>query len=337
MDDVLATPAEPSEAPAVPAHSRGTANRVLVTGAAGFIGHHTCRALAAAGYEVVGLVRKIPKENDALVGVSYIVGDVKDVSSLSREAFAGCRAIVHLVGIITEIRSRGQTFESVHVEGTRNLLSAARAAAGEGLQRFVYVSAQGASPQSRSAYSRTKAHAEQLVRESDIPYTIFRPSLVLGPGGEFVAQIESLIKKPPLSPTALPFVPVPGRGENKFQPVYVEDLTTAIVRSLDEPSARDQTFEIGGADAVTFNQLIEAFERHVGTKKRLLHLPLPLMFAVASVLVALLPAPPITPDQLINLGTDNVCDNEAIKQALAADPVGLEEALSAIYAHEASD
>jgi nucleoside-diphosphate-sugar epimerase len=329
MDDVSATPPAPSAPAAVPPSPPVAAERVLVTGAAGFIGGHTCRALTAAGYEVVGLVRKPLEDPEAVPGVCYVTGDVRYPSILSPETFAACRYVVHLVGIIAEIRSKGQTFEAVHVDGTRNILAMAKAA--EDLHRFVYLSAQGASPQSRSGYSQTKAHAEQLVRDSGLPYTIFRPSLVIGPGGEFVAQIEGLIRRPPLTPFPVPFVPLPGSGENRFQPVYVEDLTAALVQSLTEPAARDQTFEIGGADVVTFNQLIEAFERHAGVKKPILHAPMSLMLAAASVLEALLPVPPVTVDQLVSLGSDNVCDNEAVKRALTVDPLPFEQTLNRVY------
>src|SRR5207237_129678 len=164
--------------------------------------------LTTAGYyEVVGLVRKAPPEAEAIPGVSYVTGDVKDAATLSPDAFAGCRYVVHLAGIIVEVHGKGQTFAAIHADGTRNVLTA---------------------------------------------------------------------------PVPLPFVPVPGSGRNRFQPVDVEDLTACIVRSLTEPAARDQTFEIGGADVVTLGEMIEAFERQIGVKKSLLHMPMPVMFAVAS-------------------------------------------------------
>ena len=107
-----------------------------------------------------------------------------------------------------------------------------------------------------------------------------------------------------------------------------DDLTACIVRSLTEPAAQDQTFEIGGAAVVTFNELIEAFERHNGIKKPLLHVPMPVMFAAASVLEALLPVPPITVDQLKNLSIDNVCDNEALQETFGIQPLSFEQALA---------
>lgn len=305
--------------------------KVFVTGSTGFIGRHTCRALRDAGHEVVGLTRRVPAgvDESAVPGVAYVAGDVTDARTLTPEKLAGCDAVVHLVGIITEIPSRGQTFETVHVEGTRNLLAAAKAAGVSG--RFVYVSAIGSVPDAPSKYSRTKAQAEQAVRESGLPFTIFRPSVVLGPGGEFLKQMESLIRRPPLSPFPLPFVPVPGSGTNRFQPVAVSDLAQAVTRCLTEPAAENQTFDIGGATVVTFNELVQAIQERIGIRKPLLHIPLPLMFPAAAAMEALLPRPPVTTDQLTNLRQDSVADNGPVRAALHLDPLPFEEVLARAY------
>lgn len=304
--------------------------KVFVTGASGFIGGHTARALIAAGHEVVGLARATPGEGKGVPGVAYVPGSVTDAATLPPDTLAGCQAVVHLVGIIQEARAGGQTFEAVHVQGTKNVLAAARAAGAA--ERFVYVSALGSEPGAESEYSRTKFQAEQAARESGIPYTIFRPSVVLGPDGEFVQQMEDLIRKPPLSPLAPPFIPVPGSGQNRFQPLHIDDLTACITGCLADPATAEQTYEIGGGSAVTFDQLLEAIQRHIGIKKPLLHVPMPLLFAAAAALEALLPKPPITTDQLANLKRDNTCDNGPVKAAFGIDPLPFEQALAKVYA-----
>jgi uncharacterized protein YbjT (DUF2867 family) len=305
-------------------------HRVFVTGASGFIGTHFCRRLTAAGYDVTALVRKPPQAGDELPDVRYVVGDVRDISSLTPESFAACDAVLHLVGIITEIRGKGQTFPRIHVDGTRNVLAAAQKGASRPLH-VLYLSAQGASLTSPSEYSRTKAAAETLVQESGLPYTIFRPSLVLGKGAEFLKQMEGLIRRPPLTPFPLPFVPVPGNGRNRFQPVYVDDLADAVLASLTNPASRSQILPIGGADIVTFDELLNAIQKHLGTNKPLFHAPMPLMFAAASVLEALLPRAPVTVDQLHNLRVDNVCDNTGIAEILHIQPMAFVEALARCY------
>jgi NADH dehydrogenase len=311
--------------------------RVLITGAAGFIGTHLCRRLTAAGYPVTGLVRKKPSDTETIPGVQYVTGDIRDRATLSSETFHQCQVVLHLVGIIAEIRGKGQTFQAIHVEGTRNILTAARSAwdhtdgADASERHFLYMSAQGASETAKSEYARTKAETEYLVRESGIPCTIFRPSIVLGKGAEFLTQMEGLIRRPPLSPLPLPFVPIPGSGKNLFQPVHVDDLADAVLASLTTAEARGTTFEIGGADPVTFDELMNAIQARIGTRKPLLHAPMPLMFAAASVLEALLPRPPVTVDQLYMLGLDNVCDNTAVRQVLGITPMPFAEALARCY------
>lgn len=303
--------------------------KVFVTGATGFVGTRLCRALAAAEHEVVGMTRALPPADEAVADVVYVTGDVTQPASLSPNALAGTDAVIHLVGIIQEVRGRGQTFEAVHVEGTQNLVGAARDAGVTG--RFVYMSALGTDLYAPARYSRTKAQAEQAVKASDIPYTVFRPSIILGLGSEFIRQMEALIHKPPGSPFSPPFVPLPGNGDNKFQPVFIDDLVFCVVRCLSDPATAGQTYEIGGATTVTFNQLIEAIERHLGVKKPLLHLPLPLMFAAAALLEAVVPQPPITVDQLANLRRDNVCDNTVVKAAFQIDPLPFEQILARVY------
>lgn len=302
--------------------------RVFVTGATGFLGGHLVRALLAAGHEVIGAGRELPAGDRVVPGATYVIGDVTDATSLTPDKMLGCAAVMHLVGIIQETPE--QTFEAVHVGGTENALAAARSAGVS--ERFVYVSALGSEMDAPAAYSRTKARAERAVRESGLPHTIFRPSIILGPDGEFLQQIEALIRKPPLAPFAPPFIPVPGSGANKFQPVWVGDLVDCLVRCLDDPATINQTYDIGGATQVTFNDLIAAVEQHLGVKKPLLHAPMPLMFAAASVLERVLPRPPIATDQLRSLQQDNVCDNGPLRAAFGLDPLPFAQALARAYA-----
>ena len=308
--------------------------KILVTGASGFVGRHTVAALLRAGHDVVGMSRDLPGAERHVPGAAYVTGDVTNPATLTPDKLMGCDAVVHLVGIIQEVPRTGQTFEVVHTQGTKNLLAAAKEAGVT--SRFVYLSAIGSAPDAPSRYSVTKAAAEQAVRDSGLPFTIFRPSIILGPDGDFVRQMEELLKKPPGAPFAPPFIPVPGSGQNRFQPLWIGDLMDCIIRCLTEPGTVNQTYELGGATQVTFDALLQAFERHRGIKKPLLHLPMPLMFAAASVFEKVLPRPPITNDQLLNLRQDNICDNGPIRAALGIDPLPFEQALAKVYAAKSS-
>lgn len=304
--------------------------KVVVTGATGFLGNHTVSALSDAGHCVIGLGRKEPAPSRRVEGVLYRTGvDVGDVDTLAPGSFEGAEAVVHLVGIIQE-RGSDQTFGRIHVDGTRNVLARAKEAGS--VRKFVYISAIGADGDAPSEYSQTKAQAERLVRESGLPFTILRPSIILGEDGEFVSQIGDLVRSGGL-PVKLPFpvIPVPGSGRNLFQPIYVDDLTACITAAVKPGIAVGQAVEVGGANQVSFNGLLDGFAHHLGVRKPKMHVPVPIMMLVAP-LMGILPNPPVTRDQLKNLSRDNICDLTAMRETFGIDPIGFDEALNKVFA-----
>ncbi len=307
--------------------------KVLVTGAAGFVGSHVIGALLKAGHDVRGLTRRMPTPQRERIGVEYIDDvDVALSGTMTPQMFHEMDAIVHLVGIIRE-GADNQSFQRVHVDGTRNVLDAADGAGFLG--RFVYVSALGAAPDAPSEYSRTKFAAEQIVRFAGLPYTVLRPSLILGRDGEFVQQMRDLVLHGGLPlPLPVPFIPVPGDGETKFQPLAVGDLAACVVRCLEDPYTADQLYELGGATQLTFNEMLGAFARHLGVHKPLFHAPLGAMNAAAAVMEAILPKPPITRDQLLNLNHDNVTDSRAPEEVFKVRPLSFAQTLDMIFSKE---
>ena len=305
---------------------------VLVTGASGFIGRHVCAELVKVGHPVRGLARLVPIRKNRVEGVEYIPGvDISDAVTLTSEMFKDVDAIIHLVGIIAEIKRKGQTFQRVHVEGTRNVVDEAKRAGFDG--RMVYMSAIGSSLNAAAEYSRTKYQAERIVIGSEFPYTIFRPSLVIGPDGEFIAQMKDLVLHGGLPINApFPVIPVPGSGFNLFQPVWVEDLVQCVVKSLVMGETINQVYEIGGATQLSFNELIKGIAKSLGKpKKPLLHAPIPLLYAAATVMEKILTKPPVTRDQLKNLALDNITISQDIKELFKLTPLGFDQMLARIY------
>jgi len=228
------------------------------------------------------------------------------------------------VGIIKE-NGATQTFQRIHVSGTINVINAAFTA---GVKRFIYVSAIGAADDAPSQYSKTKAAAENTVATSGLSYVILRPSIILGRDGEFVDQMRDLINHGGLpGKLPCPFIPVPGNGNNRFQPVYIDDLCRCVLAALTKAAAANQIIDIGGASQLSFNSLLEGFARNLGVKKPLVHAPIPLLMLVAP-LMQLLPNAPVTRDQLRNLRRDNICNLTKMKGILGVDPIGFDEALA---------
>jgi uncharacterized protein YbjT (DUF2867 family) len=223
----------------------------------------------------------------------------------------GCDAVIHLVGIIVEKGTN--TFERVHHLGTRNVVEAAKRA---GIKRFVQMSALGVRANGVAPYQTTKWKGEEEVRQSGITFCILRPSLIFGEGDGFVTQMMATMRSAPL------LRPVPGDGTPKFRPIAVEDVTACFARSLTYEAATNQTVELGGADELTLNEVLEETARCAGVRKPAVHIPMPLMMAGATVAQKLLKNPPVTVDQLRMLREGSTCDIGPMKRIFGVNPRG---------------
>jgi uncharacterized protein YbjT (DUF2867 family) len=283
---------------------------VFVTGGTGFVGRAVVEALLAHGHRVRCLVRagsegRLPRRD----GIEPVPGDVTRPEGLANAA-RGADAAVHLVGIIREFPRRGITFEGLHTRATEHVLGAAREA---GVRRLLHMSALGTGPQARSRYHLTKWAAEEAVRASGLAWTIFRPSVVFGPGDGFVSLIANLVRW-------FPIVPVIGDGRNRFQPVAVADVAEGFARALERPATVGQTFEVGGPRAYTFDEIVDEVGTALGRRRvPKVHHPVALMAPVVRLLEGV-PLFPLTSDQLLMMGEGNTCDPEPFARTFDITP-----------------
>jgi uncharacterized protein YbjT (DUF2867 family) len=288
---------------------------ILVIGGTGFVGSHLVRRMRGNGLSV-RVVARNPDKAHALAdqGVEVVPGDISDKASLEKAA-AGSERIIHLVGIIQE--APGVTFKNVHVEGTRNLVEAARKA---GVRQFFYQSAVGARPGAKSEYHKTKWQAEELVRASGIPYTILRPSLIYGPGDQFTLRLAEIIRQSPV-------LPVIGSGKSKVQPIAIDDVVSCIVKAIASDAFLNESYEIGGPEQLTYEEVTRAIAGAMGIRRPAIHVPMLFMRPMARVLETVLPKPPLTTDQLIMLQEDNVCSMRDIREVFGIEPIKFQEGL----------
>lgn len=276
---------------------------VLVTGGTGFVGPHVVHALRARETPVRALVRDPARATRLTAwGVELAAGDVADPASL-RAACEGVDAVVHLVAII---RGRPDDFERVMSQGTRNVVAAAQDA---GVRRFVLASALGLDERSKDAvpYFAAKWEMERAVKESGLEHVIFRPSFVFGRDGGVLPTFVRLARFAPVTP-------IVGGGRQRLQPIWIEDLAEYYARALDEQAAANRTFELGGPDAVSWNEFWERLKRVLGVRRPSVHVPFGAM-RLQAMLTERLPGAPVTRDQLtmLELGDNVVTDPSAVE------------------------
>ncbi len=278
---------------------------VTVFGGSGFVGRAAVRALAKRGWRVRVAMRK-PHLGYRLRPLGD-VGQIEFVRANIRRrgevlaALEGAQATVNLVGVLYE-RPSGQGFEALHAAAAGVI---ARAAAAQGIDRMVQVSALGADSESSSLYACSKARGEQAVTEALPDAVILRPSVVFGPEDDFFNRFAAMAGLAP----ALPLI---GGGGTRFQPVYVGDVAEAIASSLEDGRG---VYELGGPTTYTFRELLQIVLRETGRTNPLVPLPwwaASLIGGASDIAFKLLGfAPVLTRDQVVALRTDNVVTGDA--------------------------
>ena len=231
---------------------------ILITGGTGFIGRALVRHLFDAGYSVRTLLRPSPRTPrlPKSVPVEVAVVGLGDVRGL-RAALRDVETVIHLAG--TEHQGRNANLMGTDIQGTQNLAQAAKQA---GVERFIYLSHIGADRASAFPVLKAKGIAEEHIRKSGVPHTIVRSSIVYGPEDHFTTKIASLLRR------ALVFFPMPGDGQTRIQPLWVEDLVTCLLWAMENPETINKTYEVGGSEYFTLRQTLETIMEVTGKRRQ---------------------------------------------------------------------
>jgi len=291
---------------------------ILVTGGTGFVGPKVVHALRERELPVRCLVRtpsSSPAQSLATWGCELVQGDVTDAQSL-RRAVEGCDTVVHLVAIR---QGSQEKFERVMEQATRDLVAAAKEAA---VQRFVLMSALGTSEETKNLvpYFHAKWENEQTVASSGLEHVIFRPSFIFGDGG-ILMTFKRLARVAPVTP-------IIGSGKQRIQPIWIDDVAAYFAEGVQRPDVTGRIFELGGPDAVSWNEFWERLKRALGVRRPSVHVPMRLMRANALITERLPGDIPLTRDLLTMLEHgDNTVSNDDAVQTFGLPLVQLDEQL----------
>ncbi|OQY31029.1 MAG: hypothetical protein B6I38_06475 [Anaerolineaceae bacterium 4572_5.1] len=278
--------------------------KILITGATGFVGKVLTRYLTEAGYEVRALLHSSPQSPNLPMGipVNVAVADLNDARGL-RSALVDVNVIYHLAS--EERRGAEANLLRTDIQGTQTLIEAAQDAK---IERFFYLSHLGAERASAYPVLTAKAIAEDHIRKSSLNYTIIRTGLLFGKGDGFTTGLTKLLRLVPF------FFFIPDGGETILQPLWVEDLVTALVWALDDANTRRQTYEIGGPEFLTFSEIITTIMEKLRLRKTFVSIRSPYLRMLTVLAEYFLPRPPVTTYWLDYLATNHTCSLTAISE-----------------------
>lgn len=275
---------------------------ITLVGGTGFLGRYIIPQLASSGYGLRVISRNpanaIHLKTSGEPGqVVLTYGNLSRPESL-REQIKGSHAVINMVGILFE--GRGQTFSALHAQGAEQLAKMAKMA---GVKRFIHISALGVDKAATSKYARTKITGEKAVTAAFPGATILRPGVIFGPEDYFYNRFAAMAQY-------MPFLPLIGGGEMRFQPVYVRDVAQAVQAVLERDSSKGRIYELGGPEVFTLRQILQYVMRVTGREKMLLPISFPLA-TLMGLLYELTPFPMLTRDQVKLLHYDNLVDERA--------------------------
>ena len=278
---------------------------ILVTGAGGFVGSHLVKDLVKRKKNVVCLVRNSP----SFRGAKILRGDITDKPSLIK-ATRNVSAVVHLA--TAPASSNYEEMYRVNVIGARNLIEAC---VQNKVKRVIVASS--VATFGKSDYGKTKSIADDLFRESCLDVTILKPDFIYGKGCKGFETIVSAIKK-------LPAIPVIGSGNNRRQPIHVDDVVKAISNCLENKKTIGKTYLLAGKDSMKFNDMLDSIMKAAGKRKVKVHIPVPVALAASYVLKGKMS---LTKTAILGISQDRVLDVSPMMKELGVTPISFEEGL----------
>lgn len=279
---------------------------ITVTGASGYVGSHIVRRLVEDGKQVRAMVRdfKRARKESRLEGmpVEWVEADVTRSETLS-PALQGSSAVIHTVAIAIEKGERN--YETINFQGTVNLIQEVKAAS---VKRFINISQLGADASLPFRFLASKGKAQDYLAASGLEWTAFYPSAIWGPEDEFANSFARLVRLTPL------IFPIVGDEKSRFQLVWVGDVASAVVQSLDDPSTIGKKFELGGPDVLSLEEIERRTLEAVGARRLMVHFPMPLLRIIVALMEITLPSPPVTRSLLELLQVSNVTSNNALSR-----------------------
>jgi NADH dehydrogenase len=293
--------------------------KVVVAGGTGLLGRSITEALLNAGHEVVVASRSNPTKDPIDARAKWVAADVTDPATLGA-ALAGADAVVDAVQFPNspiENPKKGYTFERIDLGGTKNLVDAAKAA---GVPRFIGISGVGIAEDAKFKWLRFKWQEEEYIKASGVPYTILRGTWIYGPRDVSLNRFLGFAK-------FLPFIPVIGNGKTPINALFIGDLAAHVTAAVERDDLRGRTFELGGPETLTMDQVVRAALRAAGKRRFLLHQPVWLMKIVASV-IQYAPGRPLTPDAVDFITMDGVADTSELRAAFGLKLTPIDEGLA---------
>lgn len=286
---------------------------ILVTGAGGFVGGHLLKRLSARDCSVRALIRSRADARRLRAGAGSLCRFAMDDTASLERAMQGVEQVIHLAGIFRE--GWKETFETVHQDGTRRLMDAAREAK---VRHVVYISTLGAAPDRIYPFVRSKWLGEEEVRRSGVPFTILRPSLLFGAGDHFLIPLIRLLK-------SSPYVCIPGREPLRCQPLWVGDLVSCLVKTVEGGVGKGETLSLAGPAQISYEGVIDLVQKELGARRPKVRFPLALAATLTLLLERVMGSPPLTTGVLDIWRLGAITGRDTVQQAYDFTPMPLSE------------